>query len=62
MYHLTALGEMRHEENKSLKDISLLEATPLVVLSAFTLIFGLYPKAIISLYDGTINFLVNKGL
>lgn len=62
MYHLTALGEMKHEENKSLKDLSLLEATPLIVLSIFTIVFGLYPKAIISLYEGTVNFFVNKGL
>lgn len=62
MYHLTALGEMKHEENKSLTDLSLLEATPLIVLSIMTIGFGLYPKAIMALYDGTINFLVNKGL
>lgn len=62
MYHLTALGEMRHEENKSLKDVSLLEATPLIVLSIFTIVFGLYPKAIIALFEGTVNFFVNKGL
>lgn len=62
MYHLTALGELKHEENKSLKDISLLEATPMLVLSALTIVFGLYPKAVIALYDGTINFFVNKGL
>lgn len=62
MYHLTALGEMKHEENKSLKDISLLEATPLLVLSILTIVFGLYPQAIMSLFDGTINFFVNKGL
>ncbi|MBC7428427.1 MAG: NADH-quinone oxidoreductase subunit M [Bacteriovorax sp.] len=62
MYHLTALGEMKHDENKSLKDLSLLEATPMIVLSIMTIGFGLYPKAIIGLYEGTINFLVNKGL
>lgn len=62
MYHLTALGELKHEENKSLKDISLLEATPLIVLSILTIVFGLYPKAVMALYDGTITFFVNKGL
>ena len=62
MYHLTALGELKHEENKSLKDLSLLEATPLIVLSILTIVFGLYPKAVMALYDGTINFFVNKGL
>ena len=62
MYHLTALGEMKHEENKSLRDLSLLEATPMIVLSIMTIGFGLYPKAIMALYDGTINFLVTKGL
>lgn len=61
MYHLTALGEMKHEENKSLKDLSLLEATPMIVLSIFTIVLGLYPKLVTSLYDGTINFFVNKG-
>ena len=30
MYHMTALGEITHDENKSLKDISLLEATPMI--------------------------------
>lgn len=62
MYHLTALGELTHEENKSLKDISLLEATPMIALSALTILFGLYPKLITSLYDGTINFFSNSGL
>lgn len=61
MYHLTALGEMKHEENKSLKDLSLLEATPMIVLSALTIALGLYPKLVTAMYDGTINFFVNKG-
>lgn len=61
MYHLTALGEMKHEENKSLKDLSLLEATPMIVLSVLTIILGLYPKLVTAMYDGTINFFVNKG-
>ncbi len=62
MYHLTALGELVHEENKSLKDISLLEATPMVVLSVLTIAFGLYPKFVMGLYDGTINFFLSKGI
>lgn len=62
MYHLTALGEITHEENKSLKDLSLLEATPMIVLSILTMVLGLYPKLVTALYDGTINFFVNKGL
>lgn len=62
MYHLTALGEMVHEENKKLKDLTLLEATPMVVLSAMTIVLGLYPKLVMSLYDGTVNFFLNKGL
>jgi NADH-quinone oxidoreductase subunit M len=61
MYHLTALGEMKHEENKSLKDLSFLEATPMIVLSIFTIVLGLYPKLVTAMYDGTINFFVNKG-
>ncbi len=62
MYHMTALGELVHEENKSLKDISFLEATPLIVLSIFTVVLGLYPKLVMGLFDGTINFFVTKGL
>jgi NADH-quinone oxidoreductase subunit M len=62
MYHLTALGELKHEENKSLKDLTLLEATPMIVLSVLTIVLGLYPKAVTALYDGTINFFINKGL
>jgi NADH-quinone oxidoreductase subunit M len=62
MYHLTALGEITHEENKSLKDLSFLEATPMIVLSILTIVLGLYPKLITSMYDGTISFFVNKGL
>lgn len=62
MYHLTALGELKHEENKSLKDLTLLEATPMIVLSVLTIVLGLYPKLVMGLYDGTINFFVNKGL
>jgi NADH-quinone oxidoreductase subunit M len=62
MYHLTVLGELKHEENRTLKDLSLLEATPLIVLSVLTILLGLYPKLVTSLYDGTINFFVTKGL
>jgi NADH-quinone oxidoreductase subunit M len=62
MYHLTALGEIHHEENKSLKDLSLLEATPLVVLSALTILLGLYPKLVTGMYEGTINFFTHSGL
>jgi NADH-quinone oxidoreductase subunit M len=60
MYHLTALGEMKHEENKSLKDISLLEATPMIVLSVLTIVLGLYPKLVTAMYDGTINFFTHS--
>jgi NADH-quinone oxidoreductase subunit M len=62
MYHLTVLGELKHEENRTLKDLSLLEATPMIVLSILTILLGLYPKLVTSLYDGTINFFVTKGL
>ncbi|RPJ75721.1 MAG: NADH-quinone oxidoreductase subunit M, partial [Alphaproteobacteria bacterium] len=62
MYHLTALGELNNEENKSLKDLTLLEATPMIVLSILTILLGLYPKLVTSLYDGTVNLFVNKGL
>lgn len=62
MYHLTALGELVHEENKKLKDLSLLEAAPLLVLSVLTIALGLYPKWVMGLYDGTINFFITKGL
>lgn len=62
MYHLTALGEITHEENKSLKDLTLLEAAPMIVLSVLTIVLGLYPKLIMSMYEGTISYFVNKGL
>lgn len=62
MYHLTAFGEITHEENKSLKDISLLECTPMILLSVLTIILGLYPKIVTGLYEGTINFFINKGM
>jgi NADH-quinone oxidoreductase subunit M len=52
MYHLTALGEISHEENKNLLDIDLREALPLLVLAIFTIVLGLYPKIIFSLYGG----------
>jgi NADH-quinone oxidoreductase subunit M len=62
MYHLTALGEITHEENKTLKDLTMLEATPLIVLSALTILLGLYPKLVTTMYDGTINFFTHSGL
>jgi NADH-quinone oxidoreductase subunit M len=52
MYHLTALGEMVHPENKNLKDISFMETLPLFILAIFTIVLGLYPKLIFSLYGG----------
>jgi len=62
MYHLTALGEISHEENKSLKDLSFFECAPMIVLSVLTIVFGLYPKLVTGLYEGTINFFINKGM
>lgn len=62
MYHMTALGEITHDENKELKDISLLEATPMIALSVLTVLLGLYPKLVTTLYDGTINFFTHTGL
>ncbi len=62
MYHLTALGEITHEENKSLKDLTILEAAPMIVLSVLTILLGLYPKLVTSMYEGTINFFTHSGL
>jgi NADH-quinone oxidoreductase subunit M len=62
MYHLTAFGEITHEENKSLKDLTLLECTPMILLSGLTILFGLYPKMVIGIYEGTVNFFINKGI
>lgn len=62
MYHLTALGELNHEENKSLTDLSVLEATPMIVLSVLTILLGLYPKLVTVMYEGTINFFTHSGL
>jgi len=62
MYHLTALGELQHEENKSLTDLSVLEATPMIVLSVLTILLGLYPKLVTVMYEGTINFFTHSGL
>jgi len=62
MYHLTALGEITHEENKTLQDVTFLESMPMVVLSVLTILLGLYPKLVMSLYENTITFFVNKGL
>jgi NADH-quinone oxidoreductase subunit M len=52
MYHMTALGEISHAENKSLSDISLRETFPLIVLAVLTILLGLYPKLVFSLYGG----------
>jgi NADH-quinone oxidoreductase subunit M len=52
MYHMTALGEITIQDNNKLKDISLREALPLLLLAIFTIALGLYPKLIFSLYGG----------
>lgn len=52
MYHMTALGEIINEENKTLSDITLRESLPLIILAVFTIVLGLYPKIIFSLYGG----------
>jgi len=62
MYHLTALGEITVEENKTLKDLNWFEAGPLVVLSILTIVFGMYPKLITDLFQGTVVFLTGKGI
>lgn len=62
MYHLTALGEIKHEENKELKDLSWLESAPMIVLSIITIVLGLYPNLVTGLFEGTIAFLTNKGI
>jgi NADH-quinone oxidoreductase subunit M len=52
MYHMTALGEISNNENKNLIDLSFREALPLLVLAIMTIVLGLYPKLIFSLYGG----------
>ena len=52
MYHKTALGEITQHENKDLLDISFRESIPLLILAIFTIVLGLYPKLIFSLYGG----------
>jgi NADH-quinone oxidoreductase subunit M len=62
MYHLTALGDITHEENKTLKDLTWLECVPMFILSALTIVLGLYPKLVTGIYEGTVNFFINKGI
>ncbi len=62
MYHLTALGEITIEENKTLKDLNWIETSPLVLLSVLTIALGLYPKLITDIFQGTIAFFVGKGV
>lgn len=62
MYHQTALGEIVHDENKTLKDISVVESLPVLALAILTIVFGLYPQAIMSIFEGTVQFLGNKGI
>ena len=53
---------MVHEENKNLKDLTLVESLPLVVLSIMTIGFGLYPKAITMFFETFVNGFLNNGL
>jgi NADH-quinone oxidoreductase subunit M len=62
MYHLTALGEITHEENKNLKDLSLLESSPLILLSVLTILLGLYPKLVMNVFEGMVSFITMKGI
>ncbi len=60
MYHKTALGEMTHEENKHLKDLTLAEGLPMVVLGVMTIAFGLYPKMVTVFFESFVNGFLNK--
>ncbi len=58
MYHLTAFGDIVHEENKNLKDVNWIEMIPLLALSILTVLLGLYPKLITGMISQSINYLL----
>lgn len=62
MYHKTALGEMVHEENKTLTDLTFVESLPLIVLSVMTIGFGLYPKMVTVFFESFVNGFLSNGL
>ncbi len=55
MFQKTMLGQITDEENKHLKDISVMELMPFVILAVFVILHGVYPDSLISLYKGTLK-------
>ena len=62
MYHKTALGELVHEENKNLTDLTFIESLPLIVLCIMTIGFGLYPKMVTVFFESFVNGFLSNGL
>jgi len=60
MYQNVFLGPIRHEENRSLKDLTSLEILVLVPLIILIFVIGLYPQPFFHLMGPTVSKLVSS--
>jgi len=62
LFQKTMLGPITIEENKSLKDIGIMEMVPFVILGFLILFYGVYPTALTDIYESIIPNIVDKNL
>lgn len=58
LFQKTMLGKITIKENMALKDITLFEFVPFALLGILILFYGVYPKALMSLFKGPVNLML----
>lgn len=58
LYKRSFFGEVVHEENKTLKDLSAKELSALIPLVALVVLLGVYPKPVLSTIDMSVQKMI----
>ena len=61
MFQRVMFGEVRHEENRKLKDLSLREIVVLVPIVLFIVGIGVYPKPFLSRMDRSVEYVLEQA-
>lgn len=58
MFQNVMLGEIKHKENESLKDLSWIELSPFVILGVLIILHGVYPNSVLMMVQNMLKSLV----
>jgi NADH-quinone oxidoreductase subunit M len=61
LYQRVMLGEITHEENRSLPDINRREISICAALAVFILWIGIYPMSFINVTEGSVDYLLTRA-